>query len=163
MRLKLDQINLKILSALQSAARMTNLDLSRKVSLSPSPCLERVKRLEQSGVIRRYRTDIDLDRICPNVRVFAEVTLRSHRPEDFARFAAAIADIPEIVAAYKISGPFDYTLSLVCRDVRHYHELSETMIHSDLGIAKFIGHVVLDRCKVFSGYPLETLFEPEDG
>lgn len=160
-RFRLDRTNLKILQVLQTQARITNLALARLVNLSPSPCLERVKRLEASGCIRRYRTDIDLDLICSNVRVFAEVTLENHRPDDFRRFADAIRAIPEVVAAYKISGPFDYTLSIVCRDIRHYYELSERIIESDLGVAKFVGHVVLERTKPFAGYPLDSLVEPE--
>lgn len=159
--LKLDRIFLNILRILQTDARKTNLALSKEVNLSPSPCLERVKKLEQSGAVRQYRCDIDLDAICPNVQVFAEVTLQNHRTEDFKAFSKALKDIPEITAAAKISGPYDFMLSLTCLDIKHYHDLSEEMINSDLGIAKFIGHVVLENTKPFSGYPLDLLVDTD--
>jgi DNA-binding Lrp family transcriptional regulator len=159
-RYKLDRINLRILALLQAKARITNQALAEAVHLSPSPCLERVRRLEAAGVIRGYRAEIDLDRVCTHVRVFAQVTLENHRPEDFRRFAEAIRRIPEVVAADKISGPFDYALSMVCCGIGHCHALSESLIASELGIAKFVGHVVLETAKPFAGLPLDTLVAP---
>lgn len=152
--IKIDQINLKILRALQANAKLTNLALSKLVGLSPSPCLDRVKKLEREGVIKRYRAVLNIEKLCPHVRVFAEVTLESKTTADYKRFADAIRAIPEVVAGYRISGPYDYMLCLVCRDVQHYHALSEDMIHGNLGITKFIGHVALAQTKAFKGFPV---------
>ncbi|OSQ30311.1 Lrp/AsnC family transcriptional regulator [Thalassospira sp. MCCC 1A03138] len=152
--IKIDEINLKILRALQANAKLTNLALSKLVGLSPSPCLDRVKRLEKEAVVKRYRAVLDIEKICPHVRVFAEVTLTGKTAADYKRFADAAKTIPEVVAAYRISGPYDYMLCLVCRDVQHYHSLSEDMIHGNLGITKFIGHVALAQTKAFKGYPV---------
>ena len=152
--IKIDAIHLKILRALQTNAKLTNLALSKLVGLSPSPCLDRVKKLEREKVIRHYRAMIDLEKLCPHVRVFAEVTLEGKKADDYEKFANAIHNIPEVVAGYRISGPYDYMLSLVCRDVQHYHALSEDMIYGNLGITKFIGHVALAQTKAFRGFPV---------
>jgi DNA-binding Lrp family transcriptional regulator len=153
----LDETNLRLLAVLQTHARLTSAEVSERLGLSQSACLERWRKLERCGAIRRYRTDIDLDRVTPNVRVFAEVTLLDQRRETLRAVVAAIDGMPEVVAAYRLSGPFDLMLSLVCRDVRHYHDLSETLLHTVPGIAKFNGHVVLRRTKGFGGYPLGPL------
>jgi len=152
--IKIDAINHKILRALQANAKLTNLALSKLVGLSPSPCLDRVKKLEKEKVIKRYRAVINIEKLCPHVRVFAEVTLEGKGVDDYKKFANAIHDIPEVVAGYRISGPYDYMLCLVCRDVQHYHSLSEEMIYGNLGITKFIGHVALAQTKAFKGFPV---------
>lgn len=154
---KLDDTNWQLLAALQTHARITSAELSERLGLSQSAVLERWRKLEKAGAIRRYRTDLDLDRVTPNVRVFAEVSLIDPKPESFKVFLDHIRDEPEAVAAYKISGPFDIMLSMVCRDVKHYHDLSERLIGTVPGIAKFTGHVVLGRIKSFGGYPLAHL------
>lgn len=156
-KVNLDETNLRLLGCLQTQARLTSAELSDRLGLSQSACLERWRKLEKLGAIRRYRTDIALDRVTPNVRVFAEVTLLDERPEDIRAFLSAIQAMPEVVAAYRISGPFDVMLSLVCRDIRHYHDLSETILQTVPGIAKFTAHVVLGRTKSFGGYPLGNL------
>ncbi|GAA0599539.1 Lrp/AsnC family transcriptional regulator [Caenispirillum bisanense] len=156
-KVKLDETNLRMLNALQTQARLTSGELSDRLGLSQSACLERWRKLEKCGAIRRYRTDIDLDRVTPNVRVFAEVTLDGQRPEDFKAFLDVLDGCPEVVAAYRISGPFDVMVCFVCRDVRRYHDLSEQLIETVPGITRFSGHVVLGRIKGYSGYPLGTL------
>lgn len=156
-KVKLDETNLRMLAALQTQARLTSAELSDLLGLSQSACLERWRKLEKQGAIRRYRTDVDLDRVTPNVRVFAEVTLADQRPEDFKALLDVLADCPEAVAAYRISGPFDVMVCLVCRDVKRYHELSERLLETIPNIARFTGHVVLGRTKTYGGYPLGTL------
>src|SRR6185295_174075 len=76
--IKLDQLDIKILDKLQADARITNQDLAEAVGLSPSPCLQRVKRLEKAGIIANYRVQIDLHAICRHVDVICAVTLKSH-------------------------------------------------------------------------------------
>ncbi len=155
----LDAVNLRILQVLQQDGRLSNVALAEQVGLSPSPCLERVKRLEKAGLITGYHAALDLDRICANILVFAEITLRQHQPEQASRFARAIAALPAIVSAHKVSGPFDYMLLMRCRDVRHYHELSEAMIRGDLNIAKFVGHIALEHTKPATSAPLTMLLQ----
>ena len=92
---KLDRLDLRILTQLQKNARMTNVDLADAVSLSPSPCLIRVKRLEQAGYIAGYGAHLRLEKLGDTLTVFTEVTLNDHHREDFVRFETAIIEESE--------------------------------------------------------------------
>lgn len=154
---KINKIDLKILSILQTNARITNQQLAEQVHLSASACLSRVKRLEASGVLKRYVTEIDLNKLAPHVEAFAEVTLESHSPDDFKKFDAAVKGVAEVTDSYKISGAYDYLLKFVCTDVKSYNIVSEHLITNGVGIAKMNTLIILDRTKDFSGFPLERL------
>jgi len=156
---KINKIDLKILSILQTNARITNQQLAEQVHLSASACLSRVKRLEADSVLKRYVTEIDLDRLAPHVEAFTEVTLENHSLDDCKRFDAAIASVVEVTDSYKISGAYDYLLKFVCTDVKSYNTVSEHLINSDIGIAKMNTLIILERTKDFSGFPLDLLVD----
>ncbi|MDX1711946.1 MAG: Lrp/AsnC family transcriptional regulator [Rhodovibrionaceae bacterium] len=156
---KLDRIDLKIVATLQDSARITNQSLADAVGLSASPCLTRVRRLEDAHVIGPYRADVNLDKICRTVTVFATVSLKSHDQEDFRTFEANVKAIPEVVQAFKVSGDFDYLLRFVCADIARYHQLSDELLLRGGGMVRLTSHVVLDETKSFTGYPLASLVE----
>ena len=156
---KINKIDLKILNILQFNARITNQQLAEQVHLSASACLSRVKRLETEGLLKRYLTEIDLEKLAPHVEAFAEVTLENHFPEDFERFDTAVANVNEVTDSYKISGAYDYLLKFVCTDVKSYNRISEALIKSNIGIGKLNTLIILERTKEFSGYPLQNLVE----
>jgi len=156
---KINKIDLKILSILQTNARITNQQLAEQVHLSASACLSRVKRLESEGVLKRYITEIDLDRLAPHVEAFTEVTLENHSPDDFKSFDSSIAGVPEVTDSYKISGAYDYLLKFVCTDVKSYNKVSERLITMGIGIAKMNTLIILERTKEFSGFPLDVLLD----
>jgi DNA-binding Lrp family transcriptional regulator len=158
---RLDRIDLKILAALQADARMTNQALADAVGLSPSPCLQRVKRLEGRGILKGYLARVTLDGIAHSVTVIAAVSLESHARDQFDRFEAAAAAISELVEAYKVSGPFDYFLRFVCADVQTYERISDELLRDGPQGMKVSSHVVLQETKPFAGFPLEKLVEPE--
>lgn len=153
----LDDINLRLLDVLQTQARLTSAQVSDHLGLSQSACLERWRRLEKQGVIRRYRTDIDLDRVASTIRVFCEVSLDPERPEALRPLIADCLSVPEVVSIYRNDGPYDLLVSVVCRSVRHYHDLTDALIARNPAILRFSGHVVLHRIKMFQGYPLGLL------
>ena len=154
---QLDRINQRILSVLQTRARISNQDLADEVGLSPSACLMRVRRLEDSGLIRRYVTDVDVDRLGSTLSAFVEITLTNHGIDDFKRFDKAMAAEPEVIASYKVSGRFDYLLMVVVRDMARLRVLSDDLLESDLGIAKFTTVPVIEQPKLFSGYPIDGI------
>lgn len=158
---KIDRIDLKILSALQADARITNQALADAVGLSPSPCLQRVKRLEQRGILKGYLGRVALDGIAHSVTVIAAVSLESHAKQQFDRFEEAAAAIPELVECHKVSGPFDYFLRFVCADVQTYERISDGLLLEGPTGMKVSSHVVLQETKPFTGYPLEQLIEVE--
>ena len=158
---KVDRIDLKILGALQADARMTNQALSERVGLSPSPCLQRVKRLEQAGVISGYLGRIAIARLAHGIGVIATASLVSHDQGEFAAFETAVADIPELVECFKVSGPFDYFLRFICTDVASYEQISDDLLKRGPEGMKLSSHVVLRETKAFEGVPLDRLVSPE--
>lgn len=156
---KINKIDLKILTILQKNARITNQQLAEQVHLSASACLSRVKRLESEGLLKRYITEIDLEKLAPHIEAFAEITLENHFPEDFDRFDEAVEKVEQVTDCYKISGAYDYLLKFVCTDVKSYNRVSDGLIKSNIGIGKINTLIILERTKDFSGYPLEALAE----
>ncbi len=157
---RLDRTDVAILATLQGEARITNHDLAERVHLSPSSCSQRVRKLEQAGVLRAYRARIDLERICRSVTVIAEATLNNHEHADFRRFEQAVEAIPQVTECLKVSGEHDYILRFVCSDMAQYHALSEDLLATGRGVAHLASHVVLARTKESDGFPLGPLLEP---
>lgn len=153
----IDQIDLKILSILQNDAKITNHELSSKVNLSPSSCLQRVRRLEEEKYIERYMAHIDLDKVCRTVTVILTVSLHDHSNENFELFNRAVENYAEIVECYTVSGNFDYFLRAVCPDMKSYLKLNDTLISCMDGTANISSHVVLEYTKSFEGYAIEDL------
>ena len=135
----LDAIDRRILAELQRSGRITNQALAETVGLSPSACLARVRRLEADGVIAGYQ---------------ARLTLKSQHPRDLARFEAAMNEIPEVIEAAQVSGPFDFLLKVVTRDVHAWSELADALIEADLGVDKITSHILMKQSKAFAGYPI---------
>lgn len=155
--LRLDQIDLKILTKLQADARITNQDLADAVGLSPSPCLQRVKRLEKAGVIASYRVQIDLNKVCRHVDVVAAVTLNSHGPEDFINFERMVVSMRYVVECTKVSGAIDYFVRFICPDVGAYQMLSDELLKLGPKVGNLSSHVVLNTIRQFTGVALDDL------
>ena len=115
---KLDRIDLKVLTQLQRNGRMSNVELAELVGLSPSPCLQRTKRLQGAGYIIDYGAQLDLVKLGAVVVGFTEMTLEDHRRSDFARFEAALQGIDEVVGRQLVRGGYDYLLKFVTRGGR---------------------------------------------
>ena len=106
--LPLDDRDLQILSVLSREGRISKTELARRVNLSATPAWERMKRLEQAGLIRGYRAEVALARVAAHVVVFVMIELESHRPETFQAFERTVALHDEITAVWAIGGGFDY-------------------------------------------------------
>ncbi|QPC42818.1 Lrp/AsnC family transcriptional regulator [Kaustia mangrovi] len=158
---KLDRIDIRILYELQKNGRITNVELAEAVGLSPSPCLLRVKRLQEAGFITGYSAQIDMAKLGETLTVFTEVTLSDHRPGDFSRFEAAVRRLDEIVECHLVSGSYDYLLKFVTRGIAEYQEIVERLLETNIGIEKYFSYVVIKSPFVKSHYPLPSLFEKE--
>lgn len=159
-RIKLDRTDVKILAELQKNGRITNVELSKLVNLSPSPCLTRMKRLEAAGYIRGYSAQIDIGKLGETLTVFTEFTLKNHRQTDFSRFQAAVAKIDACVECHLVSGGYDYLLKFVTAGIVHYQTIIETLIDQDVGIDKYFSFVVIKSPFTKPHLPLTTLFDP---
>ncbi len=120
---KLDPIDLQILKILQENSKITNLDLSRQIGLSPAPTLERVKKLETSGIIESYHALVDPQAIGLNVKTFVLVSLAWQKENALNNFLEKMQQIPEIVECYIITGEADFLMKLVCKDIPSYEKL----------------------------------------
>ena len=152
----LDRIDIKILATLQRDGRSTVQKLADTVGLSPRACLERVRRLEASGVIAGYQAVVEISRLSRPVNIFAEIILE--KQANRRRLEKHLAAIDEIVECWEVSGTVDYLARFVCADLAAYEALSSALLdHPALGIARIVSHVALRPIRRFGGYP-ESLF-----
>ncbi len=120
---KLDKVDHKILQILQESSKITNLELSKRIGLSPAPTLERVKKLEQIGVIESYHAVVNAEEIGLSVRTFLMGTLAWHKPNALNNFLAKIQDIEEVVECFIITGDADFMMKIACKDIPSYEQL----------------------------------------
>ncbi|MAD75840.1 MAG: leucine-responsive transcriptional regulator Lrp [Rheinheimera sp.] len=126
---KLDRIDRKILTELQHDGRLANVELARRVGLSPTPCLERVRKLETEGYIIGYTALVDPHKVGAALLVFVEITLSKTSPEDFDEFSKAVQKLVEIQECHLVSGSFDFLLKTRVADMAAYRELlGETLL-----------------------------------
>jgi len=124
----LDRIDHKILRKLQANARITNADLARTVNLSPTPCLERVRRLEAEGYILDYVTLLNPQKLGAGVISFVQVSLDRTNPDVFKRFKEQVTLCPEVMECHMVAGGFDYLLKVRTRSMLEYRDfLGETL------------------------------------
>lgn len=156
---RLDRIDMNILVELQRSGRMTNAQLADAVGLSPSPCLLRVKRLQQTGYITGYGALVDLRKLGDCVTIFLEVTLNQHKMESFVRFESRLRRVEEVVECHLISGGFDYLIKLTVRELSHFQTIIEELLEENIGIAKYFSYIVIKSPIHKHEYPLRLLFE----
>ncbi|HZZ05578.1 Lrp/AsnC family transcriptional regulator [Paraburkholderia sp.] len=140
--MKLDRYDLAILRILARDGRITKSRLAEEINLSISPAWERVKRLEEGGVIRGYRADIDWVRAFKGSRVVVEVTLARHTAQDMRRFEERIASAPEVVQCHATGGGVDYVMHVMSRDIDHYQRFIDSLLTDELGIEKYFTYIV---------------------
>ena len=157
---KLDRIDLNILSHLQANGRMSNVELAQAVNLSPSPCLQRVKRLEAAGYIAGYGARIDLAKLRDTVTVFTEITLTDHRRDDFIRFEASIRTVEEALECHLVSGGYDYLVKFVAGSIGHYQRIIEGLLDRKIGIGKYFSYIVIKTLLERHAVPINRLDRP---
>ncbi|MBT3143233.1 Lrp/AsnC family transcriptional regulator [Ruegeria litorea] len=156
---KLDRIDINILSTLQEQGNITNVNLAGAVGLSPSPCLQRVKRLEKAGYIQNYRAVLNLKKLAEHVIVFTEITLADHRRKDFIKFENEIRQHDNVVECHLLSGGYDYLLKFVARGVSQYQEIMENLLDRNLGIDKYFSYIVIKPVVEKHSLPIQDLVE----
>ncbi|WP_287174217.1 Lrp/AsnC family transcriptional regulator [Mesorhizobium sp.] len=155
--MKLDQIDLKILDAVQRDGRITKLALADKVGLSPTPCWMRLRKLEKAGIVSGYHARVAMRAVAPVATVLMEVTLASHRQADFDRFERAIRDVPEIVACWSVGGGVDYLLKVMARDIDAYQRLVDALLEREIGIDRYFTYIVTKTVKEEVALPVADL------
>lgn len=128
-KMKIDITDRKMIQALQKNGRMTNLELAEHVNLSPSPCLRRLRNLEQNGVIQGYRVDVDAKAFGLPITVFVRVALDGHTGDIVQSFEEEVRNIPEVLECYVMTGAADYLLRVVAEDLEDYERFVRQRLH----------------------------------
>ena len=153
--LKLDAIDLRLVSELQENARLSNVELAARVGLSPSPCLARVRALEASGLIAKYVTLLDPAAVGLNVSVFMQVKLEKQIDAALTRFEAAIAHMPEVMECYLMTGDSDYMLRVVVADVPALQRFIVDRLTKIAGVSNIRSSFALKQVKFKTALPLQ--------
>ncbi len=152
--IKLDSIDRRILRALQKDASLANTDLAKLVGLSPSPCLRRVKLLQETGVIKRYVAIIDGAKVDAGLTLFSRVWFKAQDAKTIDSFIDAIQDMPEIIECHLMAGECDAWLRIVTKDLdsyRHFHANKLTTIKAILSVKT---DVPMDTVKLTHSLPI---------
>lgn len=145
--MRLDRYDIKILQVLGREGRITKSSLAEKINLSVSPCWERVKRLEEAGVIEGYGARINSDILMKRSPVLLEVTLKQHLAQTFDKFETVIQDCDEVVECYATGGGVDYILKIMCESIEQYQCLIDSWLTADLGIERYYTYIVTKTVK----------------
>ena len=151
---KIDRLDLRILAQLQKNGRMTNVDLADAVGLSPSPCLIRVKRLEQAGYIAGYGAHLRLEKLGDTLTVFTEVTLSDHHSDDFSRFEKAIRQVDEVIECHLVSGDFDYLVKARINEMASYRKLLGDILLKLPHVRESKSYIVMEEVKESLSLPV---------
>ena len=150
----IDAINIRILHELQENARLTNAELAMRVHLSPSPCLARVRALEESGLISRYVTLLDPLHLGLGVSVFIQIRLEKQIESALEVFEAAMHDYPEVMECYLMTGDADYLIRVVVPDVPALERFIVDELSKISGVANIRSSFALKQVKYKTALPL---------
>ena len=143
----LDKTDLEILRTLQENARLTSKELASRVSLSPTPVFERLKRLESKGYIKKYIAILDAEKLHRGFIVFCNVKLRRINRDIAAEFTQMIQTIPEVTECYNVSGSYDYLLKIHAPDMKYYQEFILNVLGSIDCLGSIESTFVMDEVK----------------
>ena len=143
----LDKTDLEILRTLQENARLTTKELASRVSLSPTPVFERLKRLESKGYIKKYIAILDAEKLHRGFIVFCNVKLRRINRDIATEFTQMIQTIPEVTECYNVSGSYDYLLKIHAPDMKYYQEFILNVLGSIDCLGSIESTFVMDEVK----------------
>lgn len=152
---KTDRIDKNILFELQKDGRLSNVELSKRVGLSPTPCLERVKRLEKEKYITGYQANLSAVKLDLALLVFVEITLTKTSPDVFDDFAAAVHELDVIQECHLVSGDFDFLLKTRVKDMLAYRQLLGDTLLRLPAVSESRTYVVMDEIKSSNMLPIK--------
>jgi Lrp/AsnC family transcriptional regulator, leucine-responsive regulatory protein len=157
----MDAIDLRILERLQQDARISNVELARAVNLSPSPCLARVRALEDDGTIARYVTLLDAKKIGITVSVLVQVTLEKQVEPALEAFERAVRERPEVMECYLMTGDADYLLRVLVPDVPAFERFILAFLSRVPGVGNIKSSFALKQVKYQTALPLPLPAQPK--
>ena len=153
--MKLDKIDLHILSILQREGRITNSELAKRVGLSAAPTLERVKKLERNGVIEGYRARLNPEKMGFDIDTFVEVILSRHKKDNILEFMEAVKDVSEITSCYHITGKADFMLKVSVKNMQAYEDFLLHTLSTLPGLQHVETKIVMSNVKEEPSPPIE--------
>nr|WP_186357342.1 Lrp/AsnC family transcriptional regulator [Pseudomonas veronii] len=156
-RIKLDAYDRRILTALQRDGRLTNVQLADEIGLSASPCLRRVRNLEEAGVIRGYQARLDPDEVGLGLTVFVGVKVERHHEEEAEAFRQAVLALSEVISAFLVSGESDFLLHVMVPDLRGYERFLTTILLKLPGVSDIRSSFAIQTVKSTAPLPLNHL------
>ncbi|MBT9291482.1 Lrp/AsnC family transcriptional regulator [Prosthecodimorpha staleyi] len=151
----LDGYDLRLLAALQTDGRLTNQELAERVHLSASQCSRRRQALEEAGVIRRYRAELDGERLGLGVTAFVNVQLSRHSEQNARRFRDVIADCDEVLEAHALTGDMDYLIKIAVRDLKSFADFVNSVLLAHETVAHVTSRIVIETLKSGGALPLK--------
>ena len=143
----LDEIDYKILRILQKRGRISNIDLSKEIDLSPAPTLERVRKLEKHRFIEGYHAEMSLAKMGITIKAFIQITLLHQQETRIHKFIEAISNIPEVVECHQVTGEFDYQLKVYSTDIGTFNDLITQRISKIPEVGHIKSHIILGEIK----------------
>ncbi|MCL4801385.1 MAG: Lrp/AsnC family transcriptional regulator [Burkholderiales bacterium] len=156
-QIRLDRTDRRLLDLLQTDGRLSNVELAEKVALSPSPCLRRVRALEEAGVIRQYVALLDPAKVGLDLLAYVSVKLEKRGKMPIDAFTQAVRGWPEVVACYAMTGEMDYLLRVQVADLEHYSRFVMDALLKQPGVLDVRSNFVLERIKDTTALPLDQV------
>ncbi len=163
MMLKIDNRDIEIIKILSSEGRISKSDLATRVNLTPTPCFDRLKKLENAGIIKGYRAEVELAKVAPHVMIFVVIELEIHQAETFQLFENAITQHDEVFACWALGGGFDYALQIITRDIDGYQRFIDSLLNARLGIARYFTYFVTKQIKAPGVFAFNMLLDTDPG
>jgi Lrp/AsnC family transcriptional regulator, leucine-responsive regulatory protein len=156
-KIGLDRIDRRILEQLQADGRLSNQELAERVSLSPSPCLRRVRALERAGVIRNYAALLEPREVGLGLLAYVSVKLEKRGKMPVDQFARAVESWPEVIACFSMTGDMDYLMRVQVEGLEHYSSFVMDKLLKQPGVIDIRTNFVLERIKETTALPLAHL------
>jgi Lrp/AsnC family transcriptional regulator, leucine-responsive regulatory protein len=155
MALELDKIDLQILKILQGNGRITNLQLSIEIGLSPAPTLERVRKLENAGYIKSYHALVDEELLGLGIKTFIQIQLDFHKNNTIQTFVDEVKQIKEVTECHHVAGQCDFLLKVYVKDIKAYEELIMEKISKISVVRTFQTMMIMSTSKKEPTVPLQ--------
>ncbi|MBO6516163.1 MAG: Lrp/AsnC family transcriptional regulator [Bacteroidia bacterium] len=153
----LDEVDIQILSYLQKDGKLTAKNLADRIELTQTPVYERIRKLERSGVIRKYVALLDSAQIGKNLVVFMNISLKEHSNEIRDGLTSSLARLDEVTELYQTSGTYDFIAKICISDITEYRDFLVQEIAAIEGIKDIVSHIVLDCVKYSTELPLSSI------
>lgn len=157
-----DSIDIRILEILQQDANLPVSDIAGRVGLSVTPCWRRIQRLEEQGVIRRRVALLNPEKVGASISVFVAVRTNQHNAEWLDNFASVVANMPEVVEFYRMSGDVDYLLRVVVADMPQYDAFYKKLI-SKVKLTDVSSSFAMEQIKYTTALPLPQITKAQSG